>query len=112
MAAPSHLTDHPVSRRHVSRLRRRCAAVGVEVSGSRLRQIAAGAPATEQERVDIGFAETAFGIRREQRSARRRRARRRCLHSTIVLGATVLALVLLLGLGVAFFALASHTSPF
>lgn len=114
MTAPLHLNlaGRPVGRRRLRRLSRRYAAVGVSVPAARLRQIARGCPATETEMVDIAFAEAAIGIQGDQRHDKRVRARRRCVHSVIVAGAVVVALILLICLALAFFMLAEHTSPF
>ena len=62
--------------------------------------------------VDVVFAETATRLRVEQRQAKRGRAKRRCLHSAIVVGGTVVALTILLGLAMGFFLMAEHMSPF
>lgn len=114
MAAPSHLSlaGHPVSRRRLRRVSRQFATVGVEVSHERLRQIASGRPASEAERFDIAFAEVALRIRGEQRCGRRHRAQRLCVKSVIVFGAVVVALNVLVGLGLMFFLMAEHGSPF
>jgi len=100
------------SRRRLRRLSRRYGGVGVDVSADRLAQIAAGYPATEGERVDVAFAETATRILAESRRARRGREKRRCVHSAVVIGGTVVALTILLGLGLTFFLMAEHISPF
>ena len=114
MTAPSHpiLAGQRPSRRKLRRLSRRYAGVGVSVSAERLAQIAAGCPASEGEMVDVAFAETATRIRVEQRQAKRGRAKRRCVHSAIVIGGTVVALIILLGLAMGFFLMAEHISPF
>ncbi len=114
MTAPSHLNlaGRPVSRRRLRRLSRRYADVGVTVAPERLRQIAGGCPARESELFDIAFAEAAIRIQGEQWHDRRVRARRRCMRSVIVAGAVVVALGTLIGLALAFFMLAAHTSPF
>lgn len=82
------------------------------VSADRLAEIAAGCPASEAELVDVAFAETATRIRVEQGRAKRGRAKRRCVHSAIVIGGVVVALTILLGLGLGFFLMAEHMSPF
>lgn len=114
MTAPSHLrlAGRPVSRRRLRRMSRRFAAVGVNLSADRLAEIAGGAPATDAELTDVAFAETATRFRDEQGRARRSRASRRCVHSAIVIGATVIALASVLLLGLTFFFLAEQTSPF
>jgi hypothetical protein len=77
-----------------------------------LREIAAGQPPSETERFDIAFAEAAIRIQGDQRQGKRVQVQRRCVHCAIVAGAVVVALNVLLCLGLAFFMLAAHTSPF
>lgn len=114
MTAPSHLSlaGHPVSRRRLRRVSRQFATVGVEVSDERLRQIASGYPASEAERFDIVFAEVVLRIKGDHRRSRRSRAQRLCVRSVIVFGAVVVSLNVLIGLGLAFFLMAEHGSPF
>ena len=114
MTAPSHpiLAGRKFSRRRLRRLSRRFAGVGVDVSAARLAEIAAGHPASEDEMIDVAFAETATRIRVEQRRAKQGRAKRRCVHSAVVVGGTVVALTVLIGLGLAFILMAEHMSPF
>lgn len=114
MTAPSSLglTGRPVSRRRLRRLSRQYAAVGVEVSARRLRQIANGGPAGETELIDIAFADAAIRFRGQCRQGKRARVQRRCLQGVVVAGAVVVALGTLIGLALAFFMLAAHTSPF
>lgn len=94
------------------RLSRQYAAVGVEVTAVRLRQIASGCPTSEAELIDITFAEAAIRIKGECRHSTRVRAQRRCVHVVIVAGAVMLAMGALSCLALAFFMLAAHTSPF
>lgn len=114
MTAPPHLNlaGQPVSRRRLRRLGREFAAVGIRVPPARLAQIAAGHPATAEELVDVAFADAATHIRHEQARAKRVRAKRRCVHSAIVVGATVLALIAVVCLGLIFFLMAEHAGPF
>lgn len=114
MTAPPHLSlaGQPVSRRRLRRLSREFAAVGIRVPPARLAQIAAGQPATADELVDVAFADAATHIRHEQVQAKRIRAKRHCVHSAIVVGATVLALITVVCLGLGFFLMAGHISPF
>jgi hypothetical protein len=114
MTTPSHLIARGQRhrRRTFRRLSRRYADVGVNLSASRLAEIAAGGPATDAEQIDSAFADTATRILAEQRRARYSRARRRCVHSAVVLSGVVVALTLLVGLGLLFFVLAEHASPF
>lgn len=113
MTAPSHpaLAGQPVSRRRLRRLSRRFARVGVEVSASRLADIAAGRSVSEAELVDVEFASAVTQIQGEQRRAKRVRAQRRCVHWAIVAGSVVIALNVLLCLGLVVFMLAAHISP-
>ena len=94
------------------RLSRRFSTVGVDIPPRRLRQIAAGAPATEGEWVDVSFALVATNLMTEQRRTKRVRTRRRLAHWGIVVGATVVALNVLLCLGLLFFVLTQHASPY
>ena len=94
------------------RMSRQFACVGVVVPSERLRQIAAGRPASEAELFDIAFAEVAIRIQGDRRHDNRARLQRRFVHTGVVAGAIVLALATLLCLGLAFFMLAAHTSPF
>jgi hypothetical protein len=64
-----------------------------------LRAIAAGAPATEGEWVDVSFALVATNLMDEQRHTKRVRAQRRIAHWALVGGAVLVALNALLCLG-------------
>lgn len=108
---PAWLAGQPASRRQLRKLRSRLEAVGVDVPVDRLRRIAAGDAPTAAELVDITFADLATSMRREQRHSKRVRAQRNCLHGVVVIGATVVALNLLLCLGLLFFVLAAHGLP-
>ena len=114
MTAPSHLilAGRPASRRRLRRMSHQFATVGVNVPAQRLWQISAGYPATEAERFDIAFAETALRITGEQRHSKRFRVKRRLGHSVVVTGAIVVAMNILVCLGLAFIMMAEHTSPF
>lgn len=94
------------------RLSRRFSVVGVEIAPGRLREIADGAPASEGEWVDVSFAMVATALLTEQRRSRRGRARRRLVRWGIVAGAVVVALNVLLCLGLLFFVMTQHTSPY
>ncbi len=93
------------------RLSRRFSTVGVEIAPERLREIAAGAPASEREWVDVSFALVATNLLTDQRRTRRTRTRRRLTHWGIVAGAVVVALNVLLCLGLLFFVLTQHGLP-
>ena len=94
------------------RLSRQFSTVGVDIPASRLRAIAAGAPATEGELVDVSFALVATNLVAEQRQSKRVRAQRRVAHWALVGGAILVALNALLCLGLLFFVLTQHTSPY
>jgi hypothetical protein len=94
------------------RLSRRFNTVGVDIPPARLREIAAGAPPTEDEWVDVSFALVATNLRTDQRRTKRARAQRRLVRWALVGGAIVVALNVLLCLGLLFFVLAQHTSPY
>lgn len=94
------------------RLSRQFSAVGVDIPPARLREIADGAPSTEGEWVDVSFALVATNLLTEQRRTRRVHARRRLVQWGIVAGAVVVALNVLLCLGLLFFVLTQHTSPY
>ncbi len=93
------------------RMSRRFSAVGVDIPPSRLREIAAGAPATEGEWVDVSFALVATNLVAEQRHTKRVRAQRTVVHWALVGGAILVALNALLCLGLLFFVLTQHAAP-
>ena len=101
-----------VSRRQSRRMSRRFAAVGVGIAPERIREIARGRPASEDELVDVGFAMTATHLLDEQRRAKRGRAQRRCTQGLMVIAGIVVALNILLGMGLALFILTQHVSPY
>ncbi|MCW1958468.1 MAG: hypothetical protein KIH64_007985 [Mycobacterium sp.] len=94
------------------RLSRRYSTVGVDIAPERLREIADGAPATEGEWVDVTFAMVATNLQIDARRIKRGRARRRLVHWGIVAGAVVVALNVLLCLGLLFFVMTQHASPY
>lgn len=94
------------------RLSRQFSSVGVDIPPGRLRAIASGAPATEGEWVDVSFALVATNLVAEQRHTKRVRAQRRIAHWALVGGAMVVALNALLCLGLLFFVLTQHTTPY
>lgn len=94
------------------RLSRRFTTVGVDIPPSRLREIASGAPATEAEWVNVSFALVATNLLADQRRNRRARTQRRLVHWALVGGAVLVALNALLCLGLLFFVLTQHTSPY
>lgn len=94
------------------RLSRRFSTVGVDIPPSRLREISVGAPASETEWVDVTFALVATNFMAEQRHVKRVRAQRRVLHWALIGGAVLVALNALLCLGLLFFVLTQHTTPY
>ena len=100
------------SRGESRRLARQFSAVGVDIPPDRLRQIAAGAPASETEWVDVSFALVATNLMTERRRTKRVRAQRRLVRWALVAGAVVVALNMLLCLGLVFFLLIQHASPY
>lgn len=107
------LTDRSCgSRRQSRRLSRRFADVGVGIAPERLRELAMGRPATEDELVDVKFALTATNLLGDQRRSKRGRAQRHCVQSLMVAAGVVIALNVLLCLGLLMFVLTQHTSPY
>jgi hypothetical protein len=103
--------SHPLSRGNARRMRRRFAGVGVAIPARRLREIAAGAPAADDELTDVGFALAATEFIREQRHASFERTQRRCMQWLIVAGMILVALNLLVCMAYAFFSLTQHSLP-
>ncbi|MEI6396046.1 MAG: hypothetical protein WCT12_33690 [Verrucomicrobiota bacterium] len=91
--SPVRLRDEPVSLR---RLSRRFAAVGVDISAGRPREIAAGDPTTDDELVDVSFALVATATLAEDRRAQHGRSRRRVLRWLMVAGGACLAVSVVL----------------
>jgi hypothetical protein len=94
------------------RLSRQFNAVGVDIPPSRLRAIASGAPTTEGEWINVSFALVATNLVAEQRHCNRVRTQRRIVHWALVGAATLVALNALLCLGLLFFVLTQHTTPY
>lgn len=94
------------------RLSRSFSTVGVDIPPQRLRQIAHGAPASEGEWVDVNFALVATTLLSEQRRSKRTVVRRRLVHWGIVAGAVIVALNVLVCLGLLFFVMTQHVSPY
>ena len=86
--------------------------VGVGMPPERIREIAMGRPATEDELVDVGFALTVTQLLNEKRRTKRGRVQRRCTRRLIMVAATIIALNALLCLGLVLFILTQHTSPY
>ena len=91
---------------------RRFAEVGVRISASRLKDLAAGSAATDSERIDVKFALAACELQRETFSARLIRAQRRCVRWLLVIVMTIVALMGLVCVAYLFFGLAAHLPPF
>lgn len=91
---------------------RQFSAVGVGMPPERIREIAMGRPATEDELVDVGFALTVTQLLNEKRRTKRGRVQRRCTRGLIMVAATIIALNALLCLGLVLFILTQHTSPY
>ena len=114
VTSPSHhmlMRDGVLTRRQARRLSRRFDGVGVTIPATRLRQLAAGANAGEDELTDVGFALTVTEIQREQRHAKLKRGQRRVIHWLIVAGLVLLILNSLLCMAYLFFSVALHASP-
>jgi hypothetical protein len=91
---------------------RRFRTVGIAITPERIQAISMGQPATEEERVDVGFALTATRLLGEQRRSNHVRVQRRCTQALMVVAAVVVALNMLLCMGLALFILTQHTSPY
>ncbi|MCB9417700.1 MAG: hypothetical protein H6522_11185 [Mycolicibacterium sp.] len=77
----------------------------------RIREIAMGRPATEDESVDV-LCLTVTQLLNEKRRTKRGRVQRRCTRGLIMVAATIIALNALLCLGLVLFILTQHTSPY
>jgi hypothetical protein len=91
---------------------RRFAEVGVGMAPERIREIAMGRPATEDELVDVGFALTVTELLNEKRRSKRSRAQQRCTSGLMVVAGVVVALNILLCMGLVLFVLTQHASPY
>lgn len=117
MTAPSNLWDgptreHGLGRRRARRMSRGFSRVGVQISPARLRAIAAGTPATPDERADVQFALVATATRREQRRAKVIRAKHRGVRWLVVAALVLTALNLLASAVYIMLSLLLHQSPF
>jgi hypothetical protein len=114
VTSPSHhmlMRDRVLTRRQARRLSRRFDGVGVTIPATRLRQLAAGANAGDDELTDVGFALTVTEIQREQRHAKLKRGKRRAVHWLIVAGLVLLILNSLLCMAYLFFSVTLHVAP-
>ena len=105
------MRDRALTRGEARRLSRRFEGVGVAIPATRLRQIAAGACARDDEMLGVSFAIAATEIQHEQRLAKLKRSRRRVVHALIVAGLVVLLLNSLLCMAYLFYSVALHTYP-
>jgi hypothetical protein len=103
------MQDRALTRRQARRLSRRFDGVGVAIPATRLRQIAAGAIAGDDELTDVNFAIAATEIQHEQRLAKLKHGRRLAVHWLIVAGLVLLLLNALLCMAFLFFSLTMHT---
>ena len=98
--------------RQLKRMSRDFAGVGVGIPPERLKQIAKGGTATDDELVDVSFALTATALKSEKRRSKRGRAQRSCVRGFILFVAILIAINVLLCLGLMLFVLTQHTSPY
>lgn len=101
-----------LGRRQARRMSRRFAGVGVGIAPARLREMAAGAPAADDELTDVSFAFVATEIQREQRHAKFAHGRRCAVRWLIVAGMVLLLLNVLICMAYGMLSLAQHTSPY
>jgi hypothetical protein len=104
--------DRALTRRQARRLSRRFEGVGVPIAATRLRQIAAGAAAGDDELIDVSFAIAATEIQHEQRLAKLKHRQRLAVYWLIVAGLVLLLLGSLLCMALLFFSLTLHTYPY
>lgn len=78
----------------------------MHIPAQRLQELAAGAGATEDERIDVTFALMACEIQREDHCARLTRARRGCSRCLLLATATLAALLTLIGMALLIFGMA------
>lgn len=111
-AGRSHLPggDRALSRRQARRWSQRFAGVGVTVAPGRLREIAAGAPAADDELADLRFALAANEIMREDRVAKLKRIQRRGVRWLLVAGLVLLALNFLWSVAYVLLSLTEHAT--
>jgi hypothetical protein len=106
------MQDRALTRGQARRLSRRFGDVGVAIPATRLRQIAAGGCARDDELTDVSFAIAATEIQNEQRLAKLKRRQRRLVRWLIVGGLVLLLLNSLLCMAYLFFSLALHAYPY
>jgi hypothetical protein len=101
-----------LGRRQARRMSRRFAAVGVPIPPARLRAMAAGAPAADDELTDVTFAFAATEIEREQRHAKFVHGRRCAIQSLIVTGTVLLMLAMLICMAYGMLVLTQPAPPY
>jgi len=111
VTSPSHhllMQDRALTRGQARRLSRRFGDVGVAIPATRLRQIAAGASARDDELTDVSFAIAATLMQEEQRLAKLKRHQRRVVRWLIVAGLVLLLLNSLMCMAYLFFSMTLH----
>jgi hypothetical protein len=106
------MQDRALTRGQARRLSRRFGDVGVAIPATRLRQIAAGACARDDELTDVSFAIAATEIQNEQRLAKLKRRQRQVVRWLIVAGLVLLILNSLLCMAYLFFSVTLHAYPY
>jgi hypothetical protein len=106
------MQDRALTRGQARRLSRRFGDVGVAIPATRLRQIAAGACACDDELTDVSFAIAATQMQQEQRLAKLKRHQRRVVRWLIVAGLVLLLLNSLLCMAYLFFSMTLHAYPY
>jgi hypothetical protein len=102
--------DQVLSRRQARRRSRRFATVGVGIPATRLREIAAGAPASDHELADVSFALAVTEIQREERHAKFARRLHFGLHVLLGAGLFLVLLNFLLCMAYVLFTLTQNAS--
>lgn len=113
VSAPKGMRNHGhvLGRWQARRMSRHFAGVGVNITAGRLRQLASGVPAAEEEMSDVRFALTATAIGRADRHAKLVHAKRRAMFWLVFLGMVLAALSLLLGMAYVLLSL-TQTAPY
>ena len=106
------MQDRALTRGQARRLSRRFGDVGVANPATRLRQIAAGASARDDELTDVSFAIAATLMQEEQRLAKLKRHQRRVVRWLIVAGLVLLLLNSLMCMAYLFFSMTLHAYPY
>jgi hypothetical protein len=106
------MQDRALTRGQARRLSRRFGDVGVAIPAMRLRQIAAGASARDDELTDVSFAIAATLMQEEQRLAKLKRHQRRVVRWLIVAGLVLLLLNSLMCMAYLFFSMTLHAYPY